>query len=109
MKSRLVASCLAVGCIAVLRAQPAAPDWTKANADTLTHYSAIVRIDTTTKERPAAEYIKKVLDDHGIPAQIYALEPDRPNVVARLKGNGKKRPLLLMGHTDTVTIDPTKW
>src|SRR3954467_1432248 len=109
MKSRLVASCLAVGCIAVLRAQQAEPDWTKANADTLTPYSAIVRIDTTTKERPAAEYIKKVLDDHGIPAQIYSLEPDRPNVVARLKGNGKKRPLLLMGHTDTVTIDPTKW
>jgi acetylornithine deacetylase/succinyl-diaminopimelate desuccinylase-like protein len=68
-----------------------------------------VRIDTTSKERPAAEYIKKVLDEHGIPAQMYALEPDRPNVVARLKGSGKKRPLLIMGHTDTVTIDPSKW
>ena len=84
-------------------------DWTKANADTLEHFSAIVRIDTSAKEKAAAEYIKKVLDDHGIPAQIYASDPDRPNVVARLKGNGKKRPLLLMGHTDTVTIDPAKW
>jgi acetylornithine deacetylase/succinyl-diaminopimelate desuccinylase-like protein len=84
-------------------------DWTQANAMTLEHFSALVRIDTSAKEKAAAEYIKKVLDDHGIPAQMYASDPDRPNVVARLKGSGKKRPLLLMGHTDTVTIDPTKW
>ena len=84
-------------------------DWKKANADTLEHFSALVRFDTSAKERAAAEYIKKVLDDHGIPAQMYALEPDRPNVLARLKGNGRKRPLLIMGHTDTVTIDPSKW
>jgi acetylornithine deacetylase/succinyl-diaminopimelate desuccinylase-like protein len=84
-------------------------DWTQANAMTLEHFSALVRIDTSAKEKAAAEYVKKVLDDHAIPAQIYASDPDRPNVVARLKGNGKKRPLLLMGHTDTVTIDPAKW
>ena len=34
------------------------------------------------------------------PAQIFALDPNRPNIVARLKGNGRKRPLLIMGHTD---------
>ena len=32
-----------------------------------------------------------------------------PNLVARLKGNGKKRPILVMGHTDVVTVDPAKW
>jgi len=90
-------------------AQQSEPDWTKANADTLQHYSALVRIDTSAKEKAAADYIKKVLDDHGVPAQLYALEADRPNVVARLKGSGRKRPLLIMGHTDTVTIDPAKW
>ncbi|MQA29039.1 MAG: M20/M25/M40 family metallo-hydrolase [Luteitalea sp.] len=35
--------------------------------------------------------------------------PNRVNVVARLKGNGAKRPLLLMAHTDVVTVDPRKW
>jgi acetylornithine deacetylase/succinyl-diaminopimelate desuccinylase-like protein len=50
-----------------------------------------------------------VLDENGIPAQLYALEPGRPNVVARLKGNGTKRPLLIMGHTDVVPVDPSKW
>jgi acetylornithine deacetylase/succinyl-diaminopimelate desuccinylase-like protein len=33
----------------------------------------------------------------------------RPNLIARLKGNGKKRPLLIMGHSDVVTIDEAKW
>jgi acetylornithine deacetylase/succinyl-diaminopimelate desuccinylase-like protein len=84
-------------------------DWSKVEEETLRHYQALLRIDTVAKERPAAEYIKKVLDDNGIPAQLYALEPDRPSVVARLKGNGKKRPLLIMGHTDVVPVDPSKW
>jgi acetylornithine deacetylase/succinyl-diaminopimelate desuccinylase-like protein len=30
-------------------------------------------------------------------------------VVARLTGNGSKRPLLIMGHTDVVNVDPAKW
>ena len=50
-----------------------------------------------------------MLDKEGIPAQLFALEPNRPNVVARLKGNGSKRPLLLMAHTDVVNVDPKKW
>ena len=88
---------------------PRLPDWPAVEAETLRHYQTLVRFDTTEKERPAAEYIKRVLDENGIPAQIFSLDPDRPNVVARLKGNGKKRPLLVMGHTDTVSVDASKW
>ena len=40
---------------------------------------------------------------------MFELEPNRLNIVARLKGNGSKRPLLIMGHTDTVNVDPAKW
>jgi acetylornithine deacetylase/succinyl-diaminopimelate desuccinylase-like protein len=29
--------------------------------------------------------------------------------VARIKGTGKARPLLIMAHTDTVNVDPKKW
>lgn len=36
-------------------------------------------------------------------------DPARANIVARLKGTGAKRPILLMGHTDVVTVDPAKW
>jgi acetylornithine deacetylase/succinyl-diaminopimelate desuccinylase-like protein len=92
------------------------PDWKAAEAETLRHFQALVQMDTTDPpatppggEKPAAEYVKQVLDKEGIPAQIFFLEPHRPNVVARLKGSGKKRPILIMGHTDTVNVDPTKW
>ena len=50
-----------------------------------------------------------MFDREGIPAQLVALDSNRANVVARLKGNGRKRPLLIMGHTDVVTVDTTKW
>ena len=73
------------------------------------HYQAVLRLDTSNppgNETPAAEYLKEVLEKEGIPAQVSAADPKRPNIVARLKGNGKKRPLLIMGHTDVVTVDP---
>jgi acetylornithine deacetylase/succinyl-diaminopimelate desuccinylase-like protein len=40
---------------------------------------------------------------------VFAKDPSRANLVARIKGNGKKRPILVMGHTDVVTVDPAKW
>jgi acetylornithine deacetylase/succinyl-diaminopimelate desuccinylase-like protein len=95
---------------ALLAAQSAGqPDWKTVEEETMRHYQSLIRFDTTSKERPAAEYLKSVLDENGIPAQLLALEPDRPNVLARLKGNGKKRPLLILGHTDTVSVDAAKW
>ncbi len=76
------------------------------------HYQALLRFDTTDPpggEKPAADYLKQVLEKEGIAVETFALEEHRPNVVARLKGNGKKRPLLIMAHTDTVNVDPKKW
>ncbi len=76
------------------------------------HYQAVLRLDTTNppgNERRAVDYLKQVLDQAGVPNQIFALDENRPNIVARLKGNGRKRPLLIMGHTDTVTVDAAKW
>jgi acetylornithine deacetylase/succinyl-diaminopimelate desuccinylase-like protein len=92
---------------------PAAPDWAKAEAETMQHFQTLLRFDTSDPpmtppggEKPAADYIKQVLDKEGIPAELFALDANRPNVVARLKGNGSKRPLLLMAHTDVVNVDP---
>ena len=87
-------------------------DWKAIEAETLAHFQAVVRFDTSDppgNERPAAEYLKQALDKAGIPARLFELEPNRLNVVARLEGDGSKRPLLLMGHTDTVNVDPAKW
>ena len=102
----------AVAASTSLGAQPSQPNWAAFDAEMLKHYQAIVRMDTTDPpggEKPVVDYLKQVLEAEGIAVQIFALEPNRPNLVARLKGNGSKRPLLLMGHTDTVNVDPKKW
>ena len=79
---------------------------------TVTAGQALVRIDTTDppgNETKAVEYIRQVLDAEGIPVIVTAKDPARANLIARLKGNGSKRPILLLGHTDTVKVDPSKW
>jgi acetylornithine deacetylase/succinyl-diaminopimelate desuccinylase-like protein len=105
---------LVIACAAVSKpaAQSTSIDWTAAEAETLRHFQALVRMDTSDPpggEKPAADYVKDVLERAGIPVQVFALEAHRPNVVARLKGSGRKRPLLIMGHTDVVNVDPKKW
>ncbi len=92
--------------------QPNAPNWAQVEAETMQHFQALLRMDTSDPpgtEREAAEYLKQVLEKEGIAVEMFALEPHRPNLVARLKGNGSRRPLLIMGHTDVVNVDPAKW
>jgi acetylornithine deacetylase/succinyl-diaminopimelate desuccinylase-like protein len=104
---------LVLGCATIaVSGQTPQPDWAAIEQEALRHFEALVRMNTTDPpggERPAAEYLKRVLDQEGIPARLLALEDHRPNVVARLKGSGRKRPLLILGHTDTVNIDEKKW
>jgi acetylornithine deacetylase/succinyl-diaminopimelate desuccinylase-like protein len=103
---------LAVCFAAVLAASAQTPDWPRVNQETLRHYQALVRLDTTDppgNETRAVDYVKRVLEEEGIPFVTVGREPSRLNLVARLKGNGSKRPLLIMGHTDTVKVDPAKW
>jgi acetylornithine deacetylase/succinyl-diaminopimelate desuccinylase-like protein len=95
-----------------LFAQPPQVDWRALEPEIMRHYQAVLRLDTTNppgNEHLAVDYLKQALDAEGIPAQIFALDPNRSNIVARLKGSGKKRPLLIMGHTDDVTVDASKW
>ena len=90
----------------------AEPDWTKINAEMLRHFQSLVRLDTSDppgNEAPAVEYIRKVLDAEGIPSKVLYTDPKRPNIVARIKGNGSKKPILVMGHTDVVNVEPSKW
>jgi len=88
------------------------PDWAALEAETLEHFLALLRFDTSDppgREKEAADYLVQVLEAEGIPVQTFYLEAHRPNVVARLKGNGSKPPILIMAHTDTVNVDLSKW
>lgn len=87
-------------------------DRAKVEEETIRHFQALIQLDTSDppgNEAPAVEYLKSVLEREGIEVKVFSIDPKRPNLVARLRGNGKKRPILVMGHTDVVNVDPTKW
>jgi acetylornithine deacetylase/succinyl-diaminopimelate desuccinylase-like protein len=87
-------------------------DWEAAGEESINYLIDLVRIDTSNppgNETQAANYIKAALASEGIDSEMYALEPDRANLVARIKGNGSKRPILIMGHTDVVGVQADRW
>ncbi len=86
--------------------------WDKIASETLEHFQTILRMDTTNppgNETQVAEYLKTILEREGIAAELLALDPKRANLVARIRGNGSKRPILVMGHTDVVGVQREKW
>ena len=87
-------------------------DWDEVGAESVGHLVDLVRIDTSNppgNETEVVEYLEDVLAVAGIESQRYALEESRANLVARINGNGSKRPILMMGHTDVVGVQPEKW
>jgi acetylornithine deacetylase/succinyl-diaminopimelate desuccinylase-like protein len=111
MRSRLILALATLVAVAPGLGAQGSPD-AAFEAETLRHFQALVQLDTSSppgNEIRAVDYLKQVLDQEGIPYQVFAKDPQRPNLVARLKGNGKKRPIMVMGHTDVVTVDPAKW
>lgn len=72
----------------------------------------LVKLDTTNppgRETRAAEYLKEIAAANGIEAELLGDDPARLNFVARLRGTGRERPLLLMAHTDVVPADRAQW
>jgi acetylornithine deacetylase/succinyl-diaminopimelate desuccinylase-like protein len=85
-------------------------DWESQKTEILKYYRGLVQIDTRAgNETKAVEYIRRVLEGEGIPTKTFAQDPARANLVARLKGNGSKRPLLILAHTDVVGVQIEKW
>jgi acetylornithine deacetylase/succinyl-diaminopimelate desuccinylase-like protein len=109
----VIRSCIAILFCAwvALGSEPAAHS-RKLNAETLRHFRELLRINTANppgNETEAARYLANVLDREGVPAKLLALEPGRANLVARIKGDGSARPIAILGHTDVVGIERSKW
>jgi acetylornithine deacetylase/succinyl-diaminopimelate desuccinylase-like protein len=72
----------------------------------------LIRLDTVNppgNETRAAELLRAYLEEHGVACDLYAKEPERANVVARIPGSGDGPRLALLSHTDTVLADPAEW
>jgi acetylornithine deacetylase/succinyl-diaminopimelate desuccinylase-like protein len=91
---------------------PSVPDWVQAREEAVRMLSDMIKIDTSNppgNETKVARYIKSILDEAGISSEILELKAGRGNIIARLRGSGKKRPILLMGHADVVGVERAKW
>ncbi len=87
-------------------------DWNLVRDETTRYLQDLIRIDTTNppgNETKAAEYLAAVFKREGIESTILESAPGRGNIVARLKGDGRAAPLLLMVHIDVVPAEADQW
>jgi len=90
----------------------ASPNFEQSRDEVVRILSGFIKVDTTSppgNETKGAEYLKAILDKEGIASVILEKEKGRGNLVARLKGGGRKKPLLLMGHLDVVGVERSQW
>lgn len=87
-------------------------DWDAHLNETIGILRDLIRIDTTNppgNEIEAAKYLEGVMRKENIPAEILVSEDTRGSIVARLDGDGKEEPLLMLGHLDVVPVELSSW
>jgi acetylornithine deacetylase/succinyl-diaminopimelate desuccinylase-like protein len=88
------------------------PDWNAVQADAVRTIQSYVRINTSNPPgdvTKAADFLAGILEREGIPVKRYESGPGRSILVARLKGTGSAKPLLLLHHMDVVPTDASRW
>lgn len=87
-------------------------DWPAIHREALDIFVRYLRIDTSNppgNEKPAARFLGALLEDEGIECEYIETAPNREVLVARLHGDGSKRPIMLCNHTDVVPVEPQYW
>ena len=77
----------------------------------------LIRIDTTNPgdhsgpgERKAAEHVAGLLSEVGLSPDVFESHPKRTSLVARIEGQDRTRPALLIhGHLDVVPANASDW
>jgi acetylornithine deacetylase/succinyl-diaminopimelate desuccinylase family protein len=65
----------------------------------------MIRINSVVgQEAEIAEYLQRELEALGLRCEIAPVEPNRPNVYAKLESNRPGRRFMFNGHTDTVPV-----
>jgi acetylornithine deacetylase/succinyl-diaminopimelate desuccinylase-like protein len=87
-------------------------EWDEVGAEAVDLLVDLVQIESVNppgNESLVVDYLGEVLNAEGIAFETYEHEAGRANLVARYRGNGSKRPILIMGHTDVVGVQADKW
>jgi acetylornithine deacetylase/succinyl-diaminopimelate desuccinylase-like protein len=72
----------------------------------------LIRFNTVNPpgdEREAQEYLQSHLGDAGFECELLGALPQRPNLLARLRGAAPGPTLCYLGHVDTVLANPAEW
>jgi acetylornithine deacetylase/succinyl-diaminopimelate desuccinylase-like protein len=88
------------------------PDWQAIGTEAVRVIQDYVRINTSNPPGDvvkAADFLTRILEREGVPVKRYDSGPGRSIVVARLKGSGSAKPLLLLNHMDVVPTDASRW
>ena len=112
MRPRLFAAALLMTLSAAAPAPAQEPDWSAASKETLAHLQAMIRLNTVNppgNELQVARHLDSALKAAGIETHLFEAAPGRGALVARLRGTGSKRPVLIMGHMDVVGVERDKW
>ncbi len=86
--------------------------WESVRDEVTGHLQKLIQFNTVNppgNESLAANYLREVVEREGIQAQVLESTPGRGNFVARIPGSGNGRPLMLMAHSDVVSVEPEKW
>jgi acetylornithine deacetylase/succinyl-diaminopimelate desuccinylase-like protein len=78
-------------------------------AQLLSQYIRIKSVNPPGDERQAAAFLQDLLLKRGLEAKVYSSALNRTNLVARMPGDGSKKPILLYNHMDVVEADPLRW
>jgi acetylornithine deacetylase/succinyl-diaminopimelate desuccinylase-like protein len=87
-------------------------DWPAIHAEALDIFVRYLQIDTSNppgNEKPAARFLGSLLEAEGVECEYIETAPEREVLVARLHGDGSKRPLMLCNHTDVVPVEADYW
>lgn len=87
-------------------------NWDQLHNEAISYLQQYIRINTVNppgNEIEGAKFLKSILDKESIKSEIFEPSPNRGNLVAILKGNGEKRPLLLLNHIDVVPVEREQW
>jgi acetylornithine deacetylase/succinyl-diaminopimelate desuccinylase-like protein len=87
-------------------------DWDQLLKEATHYLQEYIRINTVNppgNEIEGANFFNKIFNLEGISCKVFEPSLDRGSLLATLKGNGKKRPILLLNHMDVVPVEKEQW
>src|SRR3954462_825354 len=85
------------------------PDLQQETAELLQRLIRFKTVNPPGAERECQEHLAAILRDAGFEVELLGRTEERPNLVARLRGEQDGPRLVLLSHVDTVLADPGDW